>query len=108
VETFRDISIEEDLRKVISQKYNFADIISKNHKMLQLFDMIPDIAAGGSAVLIEGESGTGKELIARALHNLSSRKNFLLSQSIAAPSLILFWNRNFSVIKPGLSPMQKR
>jgi len=76
VETFRDISIEEDLRKVISQKYNFADIISKNHKMLQLFDMIPDIAAGGSAVLIEGESGTGKELIARALHNLSSRKKF--------------------------------
>lgn len=76
VETFRDISIEEDLRKVISQKYSFADIISKNHKMLQLFDMIPDIADSGSSVLIEGESGTGKELIACAIHNLSARKKF--------------------------------
>ncbi|MBN1365000.1 MAG: sigma 54-interacting transcriptional regulator [Syntrophaceae bacterium] len=91
VETFRDISIEEDLRKVIFQKYNFADIISKNHKMLQLFDMIPDIADGGSTVLIEGESGTGKELIARAIHNLSPRKKapFIAVNCSALPDTLL-------------------
>jgi len=91
VETFRDISIEEDLRKVISQKYNFADIISKNHKMLKLFDMIPDIADGGSTVLIEGESGTGKELIARAIHNLSSRRKapFIAVNCSALPDTLL-------------------
>lgn len=91
VETFRDISIEEDLRKVISQKYNFADIISKNHKMIELFDMIPDIADGGSTVLIEGESGTGKELIARAIHNLSSRKKapFIAVNCSALPDTLL-------------------
>lgn len=74
VETFRDISVEEDLRKAIRAKYSFADIVSKNHRMHQLFNMLPDIAASASTVLIEGESGTGKELIARAVHDLSSRK----------------------------------
>lgn len=63
VETFRDISVEEDLRKAIKAKYSFTDIISKNHKMLQMFDILPDIADSASTVLIEGESGTGKELL---------------------------------------------
>lgn len=75
VETFRDISIEEKLRKTIDGKYAFEDIISKNHRMQQLFDILPDVAVSSSTVLIEGESGTGKELIARAIHNLSPRKN---------------------------------
>lgn len=74
VETFRDISVEEDLRKAITSSYSFEDIISKNQKMLRLFDILPDIAEGGSTVLIEGESGTGKELVARAIHHLSQRK----------------------------------
>lgn len=91
VETFRDISVEEDLRKAIQAKYSFEDIISKNHKMLQLFDILPDIAASSSTVLIEGESGTGKELIARAIHNLSSRKKqpFVAVNCSALPDTLL-------------------
>jgi len=76
VETFRDISLEEGLRKAIYGKYNFSDIISKNHRMLRLFDILPDIAESSSTILIEGESGTGKELVARAIHNLSPRKKY--------------------------------
>ncbi|MDZ7860780.1 MAG: sigma 54-interacting transcriptional regulator [Candidatus Krumholzibacteriota bacterium] len=75
VETFRDISTEIELRKKLEKSYSFEDIISKNHKMWELFDVLPDIAESDSTVLIEGESGTGKELFARALHNLSSRHN---------------------------------
>ncbi len=75
VETFRDISLEETLRKKIEQKYTFEDIISKNHRMYELFNILPDVAESLSTVLIEGESGTGKELFARAIHNLSPRKN---------------------------------
>jgi PAS domain S-box-containing protein len=91
VETFRDMSIEEDLRKVILQKYDFADIISKNYKMLQFFEMIPDLASGESTVLIEGESGTGKELIARAIHNLSLRRKqpFIAVNCSALPDTLL-------------------
>ncbi|HMA77286.1 MAG TPA: sigma 54-interacting transcriptional regulator [Candidatus Krumholzibacteriaceae bacterium] len=73
VETFRDISIEIELRKKLEKSYSFEDILSKNHKMWELFDVLPDIAESDSTVLIEGESGTGKELFARALHNLSAR-----------------------------------
>ncbi|MDP2838984.1 MAG: PAS domain-containing protein, partial [Syntrophales bacterium] len=66
VETFRDISVEEQLRKAIAERYSFEDIISKNHRMHQLFDILPDVADSTSTVLLEGESGTGKELFARA------------------------------------------
>ncbi len=91
VETFRDISVEEKLRKTLDRKYVFEDIISKNHMMQQLFDILPDVAGSVSTVLIEGESGTGKELIARALHNLSSRKNkpFIAVNCGALPDTLL-------------------
>jgi PAS domain S-box-containing protein len=74
VETFRDLSVVEDLRKELTRAYTFADIISKNHKMQALFDILPEVAESDSTVLIEGESGTGKELFARAIHNLSRRR----------------------------------
>ena len=77
VETFRDLSVVEELRKELAGRYTFADIISKNHRMQQLFDILPEVATSDSTVLIEGESGTGKELFARALHNLSPRKTKL-------------------------------
>jgi len=73
VETFRDLSIVENLRKELTRKYTFSDIISKNHLMRSLFDILPEVAESDSTVLIEGESGTGKELFARAIHNLSPR-----------------------------------
>ena len=74
VETFRDLSTIEALRKEIKQRYTFEDIVSKNHKILQLFSMLPNIAESDSTVLIQGASGSGKELFARAIHNLSFRK----------------------------------
>jgi two-component system response regulator AtoC len=61
------------LRDKLSQKYNFNNIIGKNRKMLELFDLIKDIAKTNSTVLINGESGTGKELIANAIHFNSER-----------------------------------
>jgi len=75
VETFRDLSLVEELRKELRGRHVFADIISRNKRMLQLFDIMPEIAGSESTVLLEGESGTGKELFARAIHNLSMRKN---------------------------------
>jgi len=74
VETFRDLSLVEELRKELRGRHVFADIISRNKRMLQLFDIMPEIAVSESTVLLEGESGTGKELFARAIHNLSARK----------------------------------
>ncbi|MCB0748062.1 MAG: sigma 54-interacting transcriptional regulator, partial [Ignavibacteriae bacterium] len=75
VETFRDLSTIEALRKEIRQSYTFEDIVSKNHKIMQIFSLLPNIAESESTVLIQGPSGSGKELFARAIHNLSFRKN---------------------------------
>jgi PAS domain S-box-containing protein len=91
VETFRDISVEEQLRKAIAERYSFEDIISKNHRMHRLFDILPDVADSASAVLLEGESGTGKELFARAIHHLSPRKKqpFIAVNCGALPDTLL-------------------
>jgi PAS domain S-box-containing protein len=91
VETFRDISVEEKLRKAIAERYSFEDIISKNHRMHQVFDILPDVADSASTVLLEGESGTGKELFARAIHHLSPRKKqpFIAVNCGALPDTLL-------------------
>ncbi|MBL0175609.1 MAG: sigma 54-interacting transcriptional regulator [Ignavibacteria bacterium] len=73
VESFRDLSALEELRKEIAGRYTFHDIVSKNHAMRKLFDILPYIAESESSVLIQGPSGSGKELFARAIHNLSPR-----------------------------------
>lgn len=75
VETFRDLSAIEDLRKELDRKYSFEDIISKSPRILRLFAILPDIADSESTVLIQGPSGSGKELFARAIHNISPRKD---------------------------------
>jgi PAS domain S-box-containing protein len=74
VETFRDLSQVETLRKALRKEYTFEDIVGKSHQMQELFKVLPDIAKSDSTVLIEGPSGTGKELFARAVHNISLRK----------------------------------
>lgn len=73
VETFRDLSMEETLRKEIDRRYRFQDIISKSPAMRGVFSILPEVAQSESTVLIHGESGTGKELLSRAVHSLSPR-----------------------------------
>ncbi|MHC4199743.1 MAG: sigma-54 interaction domain-containing protein [Planctomycetota bacterium] len=73
VETFRDLTAVEQLRKELEGRYTFQDILSRSHRMRELFGILPEMAASESTILIEGESGTGKELLARAVHSLSPR-----------------------------------
>ncbi len=85
VETFRNLSDVEALRKELKQRFTFADIVSKNARMQELFSILPQIAMSDATVLLEGESGTGKELFARAIHSLSHRsKGPLVALNCAA------------------------
>jgi two-component system response regulator AtoC len=61
------------LRKEVAREYSFENIVSKNEKMREIFDVIKKVSHYKSTVLITGESGTGKELVARALHYNSDR-----------------------------------
>ena len=73
-ETFRDLSVVEELRKELANQHTFFDIISKNREMQRLFGMLELIAENDTTILLEGESGTGKEIFAKAIHSLSHRK----------------------------------
>ena len=75
VETFRDLSAIEMLRRELSRQYTFGDIVSKNENIQKILSLLPSIAESNSTVLIQGPSGSGKELLARAIHSLSPRKN---------------------------------
>ena len=91
VETFRDLSTIEQLRKAINKSYTFEDIVSKNHLILRIFDTLPIISQSDSTVLLQGPSGSGKELFARAIHSLSGRKNkpFIAINCGALPETLL-------------------
>ena len=91
VETFQDLSQMEQLRKELEARYTFEDIVGRSPAMQNLFDIVPQIAASESTVLIAGDSGTGKELFARALHHLSPRnkKRFVAVNCAALPDTLL-------------------
>jgi len=91
VESFRDLSAVFELKKELRRAYTYEDIVSKNHRILQLFDILPHVAQSESTVLIEGPSGSGKELFARAIHNLSHRSDgpFLAINCGALPDTLL-------------------
>jgi len=56
------------LRRKLTRHYSFHDLVSKNPRMAEIFDLVREVASQRSTVLIQGESGTGKELVARAIH----------------------------------------
>ncbi len=61
------------LRRRLSDTHSFQNILSKNARMVEIFELIGQVAETNSTILVEGETGTGKEQIARAIHHASSR-----------------------------------
>jgi PAS domain S-box-containing protein len=90
-ETFRDLSLIEELRKEIESRSSVGDIVSRSASMRRVLEMLPRVAESGSTVLIQGETGTGKELVARAVHALSPRRDgpFVAVNCGALPDTLL-------------------
>jgi DNA-binding NtrC family response regulator len=65
----------QDWRKTQSERGRLDQIIGRSPRMQPVYQMIETVAVVQSTILITGESGTGKELVARAVHNLSPRKD---------------------------------
>ncbi len=91
VETFRDLTLVEKLRRELQDQFCIGDIVSRSARMREIADLLPAIAESDATCLIEGESGTGKELIARAIHSLGSKPNapFVAVNCGALPDTLL-------------------
>jgi transcriptional regulator with GAF, ATPase, and Fis domain len=75
--SFRDLTRERALAKRVGEIEQFSGIIGRDEKMLDVFDLITDLADSNVPVFVQGESGTGKELVAAAIHNEGPRANHL-------------------------------
>jgi PAS domain S-box-containing protein len=75
--SFHDVTRERALARRVGEINQFSGIIGHDQKMLEIYDLIRDLADTDVPVLIQGESGTGKELVAAAIHNEGLRGNKL-------------------------------
>jgi len=91
VETFRDLSLVEELRKELENRFQVGNMVSRSAAMEKIFRILPQVAESDSTALILGETGTGKELLAHAIHDLSARKNkpFIAINCGALPDTLL-------------------
>ncbi len=91
VETFRDNTLVEELRQELNGSFRQGDMVSRSPLMKKIFAFLPQIAESDSTVLIEGDTGTGKEILAKALHDLSKRreKPFVAINCGALPDTLL-------------------
>ena len=79
------------LEEEIQTNYNFEEIVGESRALKQVLKQIETVAPTDSTVLILGETGSGKELVARALHNLSNRRErtFVKLNCAAIPTGLL-------------------
>ncbi len=62
-----------NLRQQLDERFGLEHIVGRSQAMVEVFEVVKQVAPTPATVLIQGESGTGKELIAKALHQLSPR-----------------------------------
>jgi PAS domain S-box-containing protein len=97
---FRDTTQITELKKKLSERFNFHNLIGKDRRMQEIYSLIEDVADTDANVLILGESGTGKELVAGAIHYQSRRLDAeFVKVSCAALSESLLESELFGHVK---------
>jgi len=85
--------VEENiqLKKELKSKYGFHQLVGVSEPMRKIYELIRQVSATKSNVLISGESGTGKELVAKAVHYNSSRRAnpFVVVNCASIPETLL-------------------
>lgn len=91
VETFRDLSTEEELRRQVQATTQASDMIGRHPSLQRILDILPDVAASDATVLIEGPTGSGKGMLAAAIHSMSARAKgpFIKTSCAALPENLL-------------------
>lgn len=86
-----ELKAANTFKPVLTVEQHQDEIVGKSDAMQQVFKMIGRVAASDAPVMVTGESGSGKELVARAIHNYSTRSNksFLAINCAAIPESLL-------------------
>jgi PAS domain S-box-containing protein len=71
--TFHDLTLVQQLKQAMRDRYTFHDMIGKSPAMQKIFEMINVVATTDATILIEGATGTGKDLLAKVIHSASRR-----------------------------------
>lgn len=81
----------ERLQRQLSYQGVLVDMVGTSPQMQQVFSIVRQVAPSKAAVLVAGESGTGKELVARAIHQLSTRRGgpFVAINCAAMPETLM-------------------
>jgi PAS domain S-box-containing protein len=89
--TFHDLTEVHQLKKAITERYTFQDMIGKDPSMQKIFEMARVVAMSDASVLIEGPTGTGKDLLAKIIHSIGRRsaKPFIKVNCAALPDTLL-------------------
>jgi len=87
----RRVRHERDVLRQAITSQGFGGIVGRSTPMLEVFALVETVCRTNSTILITGESGTGKELVARAIHNLSLRRDqpFVAVNCGALPETLL-------------------
>jgi DNA-binding NtrC family response regulator len=87
-ETMREVQL---LRRRLAALAPGSDMIGSGPSMRKVFELVQRVAPSTASVVIAGESGTGKEVVARAVHNLSPRKDkaFIAINCSAIPATLI-------------------
>ena len=89
--TFHDLTLVQQLKQAMRDRYTFHDMIGKSPAMQKIFEMINVVAATDATILIEGATGTGKDLLAKVIRSASPRfdKPFVKVNCAAIPDNLL-------------------
>ena len=106
--TISDLSLKYQFNSEIKGRYTFYDMVGKDPAIQKIFEIVPVAAASDATILIEGPTGTGKDLLAKVIHNVSSRAdNSLVKVNCAALPDNLLESEMFGYVKGAFTGAEK-
>ncbi len=76
--------LRTEFNKLLEEQLRSNELITRNHKMLKIVELIKRVADSGATVMLQGESGVGKEVFAKLIHSWSDRKGAFLKVNCSA------------------------
>ena len=106
--TIADLSLKYQFNSEIKGRYTYYDMVGKDPAIQKIFEILPVVASSDATILIEGPTGTGKDLLAKVIHNVSTRaERPLVKVNCAALPDNLLESEMFGYVKGAFTGAEK-